>query len=378
MSSDEIGATIRRSAVGIGADVLGADLLALDALDIDVEDGSVTVALTLPIAHRATRERIVRQLRALDVPFDYNVELRPRAADPGEWVDLIPDVKNVVAVSSGKGGVGKSTVAANVAVALADAGADVGLLDGDVYGPNAPALLGLSSNTPATTTGDRIVPRRIHGVRVMSMDFVVGEDDPVIWRGPIVDDLLTQFFGDVSWGSLDYLVVDLPPGTGDAQLTLVQHFPVAGAIIVTTPQPVAVDDARRGLAQFRRYDVPILGVVENMAGFECRSCGSSHDLFDEGGGAELAGAFDVPLLGRIELDPAVGILQEEPADPSGVTLPGVGRIQLPRTRRERESSGRLPPTAVRDDGGATRDAFRAVATQLAARVNERAVRSRSS
>jgi len=371
----DVAATVRRAAadVDVGAGALGADLPSLDALDVRVDGDTATVTVTLPVADADAGAAVEADLRALDVAVDVAVEWRPEAGEAGDRVDLIPGVKNVIAVSSGKGGVGKSTVAANLAVALADAGAAVGLLDGDVYGPNAPALLGLSERTPATTTGDEIVPREAHGVEVMSMEFVVEEDDPVIWRGPMVDDLLTQFFDDVRWGELDYLVVDLPPGTGDAQLTLVQHLPVAGAVVVTTPQPVAVDDARRGLRQFERYGVPVLGVAENMAGFECDVCGHVEDLFGDGGGATLAEEFDVPVLGQIPLDSAVGDLEDEPEEPPGVEVPLVGRLQLPRTREEREHGGRLPPTALREDGDESRAAFRRLATRVAARVNELAV-----
>jgi ATP-binding protein involved in chromosome partitioning len=359
---------------GIGADHLGADLATLDAIAVESDGGAVTATVTLPVPDERIREALGADLRALDAVDA--IEWRPAVAAAGGRVELIPDVKNVVAVSSGKGGVGKSTVAANLAVSLADAGAEVGLLDGDVYGPNAPTLLGLSESTPATTSGDDIVPREAHGVRVMSMDFVVEEDDPVIWRGPIVDDLLTQFFDDVRWGDLDYLVVDLPPGTGDAQLTLVQHLPVAGAVVVTTPQSVAVDDARRGLEQFARYDVPVLGVAENMAGFQCSDCGGTHRIFGDGGGADLAAEFEVPLLGQVPLDPSVGDLEDDPSAPPGVDVPLVGRLQLPRTREERETEGTLPPSALRDDGGETRTAFRSLATHTAARVAQLAALDR--
>jgi ATP-binding protein involved in chromosome partitioning len=247
----------------------------------------------------------------------------------------------------------------------------VGLLDADIYGPNAPTMLGISERTPRTTRDDAIVPWEAHGVKVMSMGFVAGEDDPIIWRGPMVDDALEQLFRDVRWGDLDYLVVDLPPGTGDAQLTLVQHLPVTGAVIVTTPQPVAVDDARRGLEGFVRYDVPVLGIAENMAGFECPDCGAEHDIFDAGGADSLSAEFDVPELGRIPLDPAVGAsdAEAEDADPPGVSLPGLGRLQLPRTREQREQTTTSAPVALREGGGTTRVAAELLATRTAARIN---------
>lgn len=348
--------------------------------DIAIEADTARVVVTLPVADADIQESIETDIRDAATGVagvtDVDVVWRPAAADPGTRVDFIPDVKTVIAVSSGKGGVGKSTVAVNLAAALADAGAAVGLLDADIYGPNAPTLLGLSDATPDATLDDRIVPREAHGVKVMSMAFVVDEDDPVIWRGPMVDDMIKQLFDDVEWGVLDYLLIDLPPGTGDAQLTLVQHLPVTGAVIVTTPQPVAVDDARLGLEQFARYDVPILGITENMNRFECSECGTFHDIFGSGGADELADEFSVPVLGRLPLDPAVGVLEMEADDPPGVSVPLVGRLQLPRTREEREQGGRRPPSAIRDDDTETRAAFRRLASRTAARVNAAVARTR--
>ena len=366
---------------GVGSDALGEDLVALGAVDVAVRDGLASLSITLPVAGDSLRERLAdalrRAARGVDGVSTVEVTWRPEVVDPGVRVDLVPDVKNVVAVSSGKGGVGKSTVAANLAVALAGAGADVGLLDADVYGPNAPAMLGVDERTPRTTRDDRIVPWEAHGVSVMSMGFVAGEDDPIIWRGPMVDDAMEQLFRDVAWGELDYLVVDLPPGTGDAQLSLVQHLPLSGAVVVTTPQPVAVDDARRGLRGFRRYDVPVLGVAENMAGFSCPDCGADHDVFDAGGADALGEEFDVPVLGRLPLDPAVGTLDAGgDDDPPGVSIPGLGRLQLPRTREQRERDATLPPVAIREGGGATRTAAELLATRTVARV-ERLARGRT-
>ncbi len=360
----------------IGRDALFTGLTELGAVDVDVADETAVVTVTLPIPSRDLRAVIERDVGDAVAGVDgvSVVECRfvPRVPESGERVDFIPDVKHVVAVGSGKGGVGKSTVAVNVAVALAATGASVGLLDADVYGPNAPAMLGLAERTPDTTLADRMVPREAHGVSVMSMGFIVGEDDPVIWRGPLVDEFVKQLFDDVEWGALDYLIVDLPPGTGDTQLTLVQHLPVTGAVVVTTPQPVAVDDARRGLRGFAEYGVPILGIVENMAGFECPDCGSEHEIFDSGGAARLSSEFGVPVLGGLPLDPAVGTLDgdADPPDPPGISIPGVGRLQLPRTRQERERPTNLPPIAIREGGGASRDAAEYLATRTAARVNE--------
>lgn len=369
------------ASAGVGEAELHADLAGIDAIgDIVVRDGVASVEVSLPVPSESIREGLSRGVAeaASDVEgvTSVEVEFRASAADVGERIELLPDVKNVVVVASGKGGVGKSTIAANLAVALADAGASVGLLDADVYGPNAPTFLGLGERTPDTTADDEIVPHEAHGVRVISMGFVVGEDDPIIWRGPLVDECIKQLVGDVRWGDLDYLVVDMPPGTGDAQLSLVQHLPVAGAVIVTTPQDVAVDDAARGLVGFARYDVPVLGVVENMAGFECPDCGEVHDIFGTGGGDFLTEEYGVPVLGRVPLDPAAGDVEpskDEAEAPSGIDLPLVGRLQLPLTRTERNRSRSLAPLSLRENGGETRNRLRAAATRVAARLNEAAV-----
>lgn len=372
----DVAARIRAAVAdaGVGHEPLFADLVELDALEVSVTGRTATLAVTLPVAADPLRKRLASALRTaaggVEGVSAVEVTWTPDVVDPGERVDLVPGVKNIVAVSSGKGGVGKSTVAANLAAALSGAGAAVGLLDADIYGPNAPTMLGVSERTPRTTRDDAIVPWEAHGVKVMSIGFVAGEDDPIIWRGPMVDDALEQLFRDVRWGDLDYLVVDLPPGTGDAQLSLVQHLPVTGAVIVTTPQPVAVDDARRGLEGFVRYDVPVLGIAENMAGFECPDCGAEHDIFDAGGADSLSAEFDVPVLGRIPLDPAVGAsdAEAEDADPPGVSIPGLGRLQLPRTREQREQTTTSTPVALREDG-ATRVAAELLATRTAARIN---------
>lgn len=360
----------------VGSERLYVGLAELGGIgDINVSSGRATVTVTLPVPSRAIQEEIEGDFRraVLGVDDVTGVECvwDACAADPGTGVDIASDVKNVITVASGKGGVGKSTVAVNLAVALADAGAEVGLLDADVYGPNAPAMLGLSDQTPDATRADEIRPRTAHGVSVMSMGFIVGEEDPVIWRGPIVDEFLKQLFDDVQWGELDYLIVDLPPGTGDTHLTMVQYLPVTGAIVVTTPQQVAVDDAKRGLRGFARYDVPILGIVENMSRFECPNCEAVHEIFDSGGASELSAAFDVPVLGRLPLDSAVGTLEadEEDDELPGISVPGLGRLQLPRTREEREEKSAADPIAVRDGGGEARAAFEEITARTAARVN---------
>ena len=214
-----------------------------------------------------------------------------------------PKLGRIIAVSSGKGGVGKSTVCVNLAVSLARDGARVGILDADIYGPNIPRMMGVME--APRVIGGRIMPLEAHGVKIMSLGFIIERDQPAIWRGPIVMKIITQFLGDVDWGQLDYLFVDMPPGTGDAQLSLVQATNVHGAIIVTTPQEVSVGDALRGAKMFQRVGVPVLGIVENMSWLECPHCGKPTALFGSGGGQRLADELELPLLGQIPLAPAV-------------------------------------------------------------------------
>ncbi|WP_455377337.1 Mrp/NBP35 family ATP-binding protein [Petrachloros mirabilis] len=217
--------------------------------------------------------------------------------------NLIPGVKRVIAISSGKGGVGKSTVAANLACALALTGAKVGLMDADLYGPNIPMMMG-STTGPEQKDG-KIVPAESHRVKLISMAFLVPEEAPLVWRGPMVHQYLQAFFRDVLWGDLDYLLIDLPPGTGDVQLSLSQMVPLAGAITVTTPQEVALHDVRKGMAMFQKVNVPLLGIIENMSYFVCGHCGERTDIFSTGGGERAAEKVGVPFLGRIPIDPAI-------------------------------------------------------------------------
>jgi ATP-binding protein involved in chromosome partitioning len=215
-----------------------------------------------------------------------------------------PHVHNVIAVGSGKGGVGKSTTAVNLALALHLDGAKVGILDADVYGPSIPTMLGLSGK-PESPDNKSIEPMRAFGIETMSIGFLVEADTPMIWRGPMATSALTQLFTDTLWGDLDYLLIDLPPGTGDIQLTLAQKIPVAGAVIVTTPQDIATLDAKKALKMFQKVEVPVLGIVENMALHVCSNCGHEEHLFGEGGGQRMAAQYGVPLLGSLPLDIAI-------------------------------------------------------------------------
>jgi ATP-binding protein involved in chromosome partitioning len=279
-------------------------------VEVAGRDVALTVELLTPVAVAPHRERIELDLRAAlaalpdlgDVSVRWTSRVRASGGGKSD-ADPIKGVKNTIAVASGKGGVGKSTVAVNLAVALAQAGAAVGLLDADVYGPSAPLMVGQSAR-PQMRNG-KIVPLDAHGVRVMSIGFLLDPEKPLIWRGPMVAQLITQFLNDVEWGELDYLVIDLPPGTGDAQLTLSQRIPISGAVIVTTPQEVALADAVKGLKMFQEVKTSILGIVENMSGFVCPGCGERHDIFGTGGGARTAAQHEVPLLGEIPIEPAV-------------------------------------------------------------------------
>ncbi len=216
---------------------------------------------------------------------------------------LIPEVRHVVAVASGKGGVGKSTVAANLAVMLGKLGYKVGLLDSDIYGPSVPMMFGI--NEKPRLDGNRIIPFQKYGIKIMSLGFILETDTPVIWRGPMVMRAIEQMLGDVIWGELDYMILDLPPGTGDAQLTVTQKVPLAGAVIVTTPQKVALIDARKGLAMFKKVNVPVIGIIENMSTFVCPCCGTETNIFKKDGGKRTAELLETEFLGAIPLDPEI-------------------------------------------------------------------------
>ena len=289
---------------------LGRDIVTLNMVKGIVIEGSrvaFTIELTTPAC--PLKDEIEHSTRAAlagigvsDIEITWGAMVR-RAAPPS-GPQILQGVKNIIAVASGKGGVGKSTISANLAVALAQAGAAVGLLDADITGPNIPLMMGIGG-APKASADNRILPLERYGVKVISIAFFVPDGQPIVWRGPLVGGAIQQFLRDVAWGELDYLVVDLPPGTSDAQLTLAQAVPISGSVLVTTPQQVAISDVEKALAMFQRMSVPVIGVVENMSSFVCPHCGEATEIFGRGGAERFASEHDVEFLGGIPLDVTV-------------------------------------------------------------------------
>lgn len=279
--------------------------------NIKIQDSQVAfdIVLTTPACpvRDQMRDEAQRLVGSLPGVSEVAVNMTSRVTKGISHVreDYIPLVKNAVAISSGKGGVGKSTVSATLAVALTRLGAKVGLMDADIYGPNIPMMMG--TEKPPIQRDQKLVPAESHGVKLMSMGFLVPEDQAIVWRGPMVHGAIQQFLRDVDWGELDYLIVDLPPGTGDAQLSISQLVPLTGAVIVTTPQNVALHDSKKGLAMFQKVNVPLLGIIENMSYFLCPSCQERTEIFSYGGGRAAAEKLGVPFLGEIPIDPAVRV-----------------------------------------------------------------------
>ncbi|MEO6263730.1 MAG: iron-sulfur cluster carrier protein ApbC [Luteimonas sp.] len=278
---------------------------------VDADQAAVALTLGYPLAGDAAdalRSVVAAALAengAQLASFELNHRVVPHAVQPN--VSPLPRVRNIIAIDSGKGGVGKSTTAVNLALALAAEGAKVGVLDADVYGPSVPMMLGMGGR-PDSPDGKSIEPMRAHGIEAMSIGLLVEQDTPMIWRGPMATSALTQLLTETLWGELDYLIVDLPPGTGDIQLTLAQKIPVAGVVIVTTPQDVATLDARKSLKMFEKVQVPVLGLVENMAVHVCMNCGQVEHLFGHGGGERMAAQYGMPLLGSLPLE--IGIREQ--------------------------------------------------------------------
>ena len=321
---------------------------------VGVDGAKVAVEIVLGYPADGWRKALAAELKAkleADPAIDQaTVAVTSRIATHKVQGSLmpLPGVKNIIAVASGKGGVGKSTVAVNLALALAAEGANAGVLDADIYGPSQPLMLGITGR-PESPDGKTIIPMTNHGLQVMSIGFLVGEDTPMVWRGPMVTQALTQLLHSTRWRDIDYLVVDMPPGTGDIQLTLTQRVPVAGAVIVTTPQDIALLDAKKGLKAFEKVQVPVLGIIENMATHVCSNCGHEEHIFGAGGGAKMAEQYGVPLLGSLPLD----IRIREQADGGNPTVAADPDSDLSLRYREiaRNTAARLSLQAERDMTG---------------------------
>ena len=309
---------------------LHRDIVALGFIkDLRIEEGRVAFTIELTTPACPVKEQMRDQARAVVMQVggvsavDVKMTARVREAVGGDSTrSPIAGVKNVIAVGAGKGGVGKTTVAVNLAIALAKCGGKVGIIDADIYGPNVPIMLGMKGQL--TTDGQKIVPAEKYGLQVISMAFLTADDAPIIWRGPMLHGALQQFFREVRWVDLDYLVIDLPPGTGDVALGLSQTVPVAGAIVVTTPQQVSLADSRRAVAMYKKLNIPPLGIVENMSYFVCTNCQHEADIFGHGGGEQMAAELNLPFLGRVPIyqpiregsDAGVPLMISEPDSPA--------------------------------------------------------------
>ena len=338
---------------------LGKDIVTLQMVKNIVIEGTTTaftIELTTPACPlkdeiEGNARTVLAGLGAERVEITWGAMVR--RATPLQAEAILPNVKNVIAVGSGKGGVGKSTVSVNLAVALAQAGAAVGLLDADITGPNVPMMLGVEGQ-PKAAANNKISPLERHGVKCISIQFFVPEGQPIVWRGPLVGGAIQQFLRDVDWGDLDYLVVDLPPGTSDAQLTLAQSVPLGGAVLVTTPQEVSLSDVGKALAMFKRLSVPILGLVENMTAFACPHCGELTEIFGRGGGERFAAEHNLEYLGGIPLDITVrqggdvgvpAVAQREPG-PAGAALTAVARTVAVRMSVRAAQSAAQPVLTI--------------------------------
>jgi ATP-binding protein involved in chromosome partitioning len=325
-SREDVLAVLKRIAAPDGrGNIVSAGLVS----EIAVDGGRVMFALQAQPSHMKTMEtlRSVVERAVADIPgvskalVALTAEQKPGPTQPQALRNGVPGIKHLVAVASGKGGVGKSTTAINIALGLKSLGLRVAVLDADVYGPSMPKLFGISGKPVASdAAGKKMKPMERHGVEVASIGFLVDEDTPMIWRGPMVMSALTQLLREVEWSETDVMVVDMPPGTGDAQLTLAQHTPLSGAVIVSTPQDLALIDARKGLNMFRKVNVPVLGIVENMSYFVCTKCGERHEIFGHGGARAEAEKLGVPFLAEVPLDKDVRLRSDE-GEPVVVSLP---------------------------------------------------------
>jgi len=328
-------------------------------LKVDREQVSFTIELTTPACPVKDMLRDQARAAVLQLPgvsgVDVRMSARVREAVGGDSTrSPVAGVKNIIAVGAGKGGVGKTTVAVNLAIALAKCGGRVGLIDADIYGPNVPIMLGMK--TQLTTDGQKIVPAEKFDLQVISMGFLTGDDAPIIWRGPMLHGALQQFFREVAWNNLDYLVVDMPPGTGDVALTLSQTVPVAGAVVVTTPQLVSLADSRRAIAMYKKLNIPPLGIIENMSHFVCPACQHEADIFGHGGGEQMAADLGVPFIGRVPIyqpireggDSGVPLIISEPNAPaSKAFMAAAERMAAQISLASYNRSTTIPLTVVR-------------------------------
>jgi ATP-binding protein involved in chromosome partitioning len=341
---------------------LHRDIVSLGFIkDLNVNGGKVafTIELTTPACPVKDQMRDQARAAVLAVPgvTDVNINMSASVRATGIGGEgpraPLPGVKNIIAVGAGKGGVGKTTVAVNLAIALAKAGGRVGIIDGDIYGPNVPIMLGMKSQL--TTDGQKILPAEKYGLQVISMGFMTGDDAPIIWRGPMLHGALQQFFREVRWVDLDYLIIDMPPGTGDVALSLSQTVPVAGAIVVTTPQKVSLADSRRAAAMYKKLNIPTLGIVENMSYFVCPNCSHESDIFGKSGGEKMADELGVPFLGGIPIyqpireggDAGVPLLISEPDAPAARAIVDVAARAAAQVSIAAYKQPTIPITVVR-------------------------------
>jgi ATP-binding protein involved in chromosome partitioning len=327
----------------------------------EVTDDTVSVSVELGIPAETVQGALATALREKvrdeTGRDDAEIDILAKIAAHGVQRNLkpLPGVRNIIAVASGKGGVGKSTTAVNLALALAGEGANVGILDADIYGPSIPLMLGVADQSPGSDDGKSLNPLEAHGVQVMSIGFLIEADQPMVWRGPMVTQALNQMLQQTRWNDLDYLIVDMPPGTGDIQLTLSQQVPVSGAVIVTTPQDIALLDAKKGLQMFRKVSIPVLGVVENMSTHICTNCGHEEPLFGSGGGARMAADYDVELLGQLPLELKIreqadsgkpSVVAEPDGGPAGAYRTTALRMAAALAKRGRDYSSKFPNIVV--------------------------------
>jgi len=332
-------------------------------LSISNDRVSFTIELTTPACpvKEQLREQAATAVRAVAGVNQVDVQMTAKvrsASAPETGRPPLPGVKNVIAVGAGKGGVGKTTVAVNLALALAKCGSRVGLLDGDIYGPNIPLMMGI--NTQLTTDGKQIVPAEKYGVQVVSIGFLTQDDAPIIWRGPMLHGAIQQFFREVAWRDLDYLIVDMPPGTGDVALSMSQTVPVVGSIVVTTPQQVSLSDSRRAVRMYQKLNIPTIGIVENMSYYQCTNCHHEADIFGHGGGEKLATELDVPFLGRLPIyqpiregsDAGIPLVIAEPASAASrafLTLAerAAAQVSIAAHKNAEANRGKIPLIPVR-------------------------------